>query len=268
MALFWLINPTTVSGSQMLPGEPVNDATDDVAAIASAGGFLFPQGNAVVDAAAAHAQNAHTNRGANEVELGLIMSTAVDSVQGTSSPLALTSAAPADVTKAAAAAGVATTAARADHKHDVSTAAPSTLGTANAEGTASSLARADHVHDHGSQTSGTLHALAIADGANGFLSGADKTKLNNLPGILQTGTVTLVAGTFTLSTGIVISASSKVLVSLNTPAGVPQGVNYKVPDASLVVGASGVGAFTVTATDSAGALVATDSSTINYLIVR
>lgn len=61
----------------------------------------------------------------------------------------LTSSAPADVTKATAAVGVGTTAARADHKHDVTTAAPVAIGSANAEGTATSLARSDHVHSHG-----------------------------------------------------------------------------------------------------------------------
>lgn len=54
----------------------------------------------------------------------------------------------ADVTKAAEAAGALTTVARADHKHDVSTAAASTqaFGDAAAEGTATSLARSDHKH--------------------------------------------------------------------------------------------------------------------------
>jgi hypothetical protein len=57
--------------------------------------------------------------------------------------------APVDVTKAAAAAGVAATYARSDHKHDITTAAPSTALTAattNAEGAATSLARSDHTH--------------------------------------------------------------------------------------------------------------------------
>jgi hypothetical protein len=59
---------------------------------------------------------------------------------------ALTSTAPVDVTKAAAVVGVGTTAARHDHKHDVSTAAAVSVGTANAEGVATSLARSDHTH--------------------------------------------------------------------------------------------------------------------------
>lgn len=55
---------------------------------------------------------------------------------------------PVDVTKAAASPGVSDEVARADHKHDVATAAASTLsiGGSNAEGSSTSLARADHTH--------------------------------------------------------------------------------------------------------------------------
>ena len=54
----------------------------------------------------------------------------------------------ADVTKAAESAGTALTVARGDHKHDVSTAAATTLtpATTNAEGNATSLARSNHTH--------------------------------------------------------------------------------------------------------------------------
>lgn len=95
----------------------------------------------------------------------------------TNTPLAST--APVDVTKATAAIGVGTTAARQDHKHDIATAAPSNIGTANDEGTSTSLARADHVHAHGAQTDGTLHAVAT-DSVAGFMSPADKVKLDTL----------------------------------------------------------------------------------------
>jgi hypothetical protein len=54
---------------------------------------------------------------------------------------------PVDVTKAAAAHGTSEEFARADHKHDIATAAPVAVGRAAAEGSSSSLARADHVHD-------------------------------------------------------------------------------------------------------------------------
>ncbi len=58
----------------------------------------------------------------------------------------LASTAPADVTKATAAVGVGTTAARADHKHDVATAAVGSIGVSNTEGIATTLARSDHGH--------------------------------------------------------------------------------------------------------------------------
>lgn len=60
----------------------------------------------------------------------------------------VTSTAPADVDAAAAAVGVSTESARADHKHDVSTGSAGTIqvGDTAAEGTANSLARSDHRH--------------------------------------------------------------------------------------------------------------------------
>ena len=85
---------------------------------------------------------------------------------------------PANVTKSAALAGVAATLARIDHKHDITTAVAVSVGSANSEGAASSLSRSDHVHDHGALAGGSLHALVISAGAAGFMSGADKTKLD------------------------------------------------------------------------------------------
>ncbi len=84
---------------------------------------------------------------------------------------------PVNVTKAAAAEGASPKFSRADHKHDVTTGVPATIGTANAEGAAASLARSDHGHDHGAQTDPTQHAVAT-NVANGFMSSADKAKLD------------------------------------------------------------------------------------------
>jgi hypothetical protein len=79
---------------------------------------------------------------------GQVLTASSSTLADWATPLALTSLAPADVTKAPADMGIGTTAARTDHKHDVTTAAPSTLaaGGSNTEGTATSLARSDHVH--------------------------------------------------------------------------------------------------------------------------
>ncbi len=53
---------------------------------------------------------------------------------------------PVSVNKSVSLAGTATEASRQDHKHNIDTAAPATIGIANSEGTATSLARSDHVH--------------------------------------------------------------------------------------------------------------------------
>jgi len=60
----------------------------------------------------------------------------------------LSSTAPENVTKATASAGSVAEASRRDHKHDITTAAASSLsvGGSNAEGSGTSLARSDHTH--------------------------------------------------------------------------------------------------------------------------
>lgn len=81
---------------------------------------------------------------------------------------------------------------RQDHSHTINTATPVSIGTANASGSLNTLARSNHVHDHGSQTIGTHHAVVIANGASGFMSGSDKAKLD---GIVDGATNTTIAGT-------------------------------------------------------------------------
>lgn len=65
-----------------------------------------------------------------------------------SSAGSLTNTIPVNVTKTSASAGLSSEAARADHKHDVSTAAPAAagVGTVSGEGSATTLARSDHTH--------------------------------------------------------------------------------------------------------------------------
>lgn len=134
----------------------------------------------------------------------------VDVTIPSATPLA--SAAPADITKAAASVGVGVTAARADHKHDISTAAASTIGTANSEGTATSLARSDHGHDHGAQTSGTLHAAVIAGSTSGFMTGADKTKLDGI----ASGAEVNAAANVGLGTGTIYRDKSGATLNLKS----------------------------------------------------
>ena len=75
--------------------------------------------------------------------------------------------------------GVSANLARADHVHNLATGTPSTIGTVNAQGSTTAFARQDHVHAHGAQTDGALHAVATTS-VNGFMSAADKTKLDGV----------------------------------------------------------------------------------------
>lgn len=88
----------------------------------------------------------------------------------------VTSTAPVDVTKAAAAVGASAEAARQDHKHDITTAVPGTIGEGNtpAEGTATSLTRSDHVHGSPATYAATAHATAHKD------AGGDEILLHEL----------------------------------------------------------------------------------------
>ncbi len=89
----------------------------------------------------------------------------------------------------AAAVGAAATASPLDHKHAINVGVPVSVGAANAEGVALELARRDHVHDHGAQTDPTQHAVATTTDA-GFMSSADKTKLDGLSAVtVDEGTV-------------------------------------------------------------------------------
>jgi len=85
----------------------------------------------------------------------------------TNTPLSAT--APVSVTKATASAGVATQAARQDHKHDVSTAAPSgtavQIGNTASEGSATTLARSDHSHTVAAGTPVNVTKAANSAGA-------------------------------------------------------------------------------------------------------
>ena len=83
----------------------------------------------------------------------------------------------------ASAEGSATAPSRSDHVHGLAVGVVANIapvGTAASAGTSSAVALADHVHAHAIQIDPTLHALAIALGNAGFLSGFDKDKLDNI----------------------------------------------------------------------------------------
>lgn len=76
-------------------------------------------------------------------------------------------------------AGVAASYSLSDHQHSINTGTPSTIGSSNSEGVSSSIPRLDHIHAHGDQAGGSLHSVATT-GTAGFLSAADKTKLDDI----------------------------------------------------------------------------------------
>lgn len=134
-------------------------------------------------------------------------------------------AAPVDVTKAAAAAGSSTAPARADHKHDITTAAPTTgIGAANSEGAASTLARSDHSHALRTTTGPTDLAMgAIADGeflkrvgatiVSATVSGGTQTVQDE--GATQSSTVT----TFNFTGAGVTASGGGATATINIPGG-------------------------------------------------
>jgi len=61
----------------------------------------------------------------------------------------------------------------------LSSTTPAAVGSA-AVGVGTTAARSDHVHAHGNQAGGSLHPDVVAAGASGFMSGADKTKLDGI----------------------------------------------------------------------------------------
>lgn len=61
-----------------------------------------------------------------------------------------------------------------------SDATPQAVAAAGAAGSSNNMSRADHVHAHGDLAGGALHAVATTS-VSGFMSAADKTKLDGIP---------------------------------------------------------------------------------------
>lgn len=156
--------------------------------------------------------------------------------------------APVNVDNTAAAVGVSTSAARADHHHDVNFGTPGTIapddtadaGTATTlalsdhrhaivaataieisdstsnEGVSTSFARADHLHAHGNRGGGTLHAVATTSVA-GFMSAADKALSDNQDFLVKTPGAYPYTG-LTADNVILVSSTSARTINLPDPA--------------------------------------------------
>ena len=110
--------------------------------------------------------------------------------------------------------------------------------------------------------SGAIEGGTVTDGTFSTTAG-DVTGVAELTmGAQSTGTATLVAGTVTVNSSIV-AAGDSIIVTQNTPGGTT-GTHYTVANADITAGVS----FVIEATDTAGALVNTDTSTVNWLIIH
>lgn len=67
------------------------------------------------------------------------------------------------------------------------------VGLANSDGVSPLVSRADHIHAHDNQPGGSLHALVISGGAAGFMSGADKAKLDGIAPLATNTPLSVVA---------------------------------------------------------------------------
>lgn len=94
--------------------------------------------------------------------------TKIDGIASGATANVITNTAPVNVTKSAANVGASSELARADHKHDVSTAAPSGIvpAVSNTEGSATSLARSDHGHAFASSLVQTGFVALATDQSN------------------------------------------------------------------------------------------------------
>lgn len=152
--------------------------------------------------------------------------TAVTAATGT--PGVSASASPADhrhqVTTAAAssltpdaanAAGVSNSLARADHHHLLTTysSTPAAIGTASAGTSGTAPARGNHVHAHGDQPAGDLmHAIATTT-VNGFMSAEDKVRVDEVAWTYDTQ-ITTTDATVTTAHTIPVTSNYSAIVEV------------------------------------------------------
>ena len=95
--------------------------------------------------------------------------------------------------------GISAASARADHVHPITTGLSQTVGQGNDQGSGTAIALANHVHAHGQQLAdGDAHKNATTS-TDGFLSKADKDKLD-AAGVLSTSFPAVVKANFGTST--------------------------------------------------------------------
>ncbi len=100
------------------------------------------------------------------------------------------------------------------------------VGSSTSDGASASAARVDHVHAHGNQAGGSLHDAASTSVA-GFLSAADKTKLDGLSAI----SVATLSGTSDTAdnadSNSLVRCTNSSTVSITIPTGLTPGVTIE-----------------------------------------
>ncbi len=91
--------------------------------------------------------------------------------------------------------------------------------------------------------------------------------VNALQASVQKGVATLVLGTVTVDTTVTITASSVILVTMKTPAGVlTLTTGYIARGSARTAGAPGVASFTIEAIVAAGSINVADLSVVDWAI--
>lgn len=89
-----------------------------------------------------------------------------------------------------------------------SNTSPADVSTTGAAGVGASFARGDHQHAHGSLAGGSLHSTATTIAA-GFMSAADKSKLDGLASVATSGSYSDLSGTPALFSGAYADLTGK-----------------------------------------------------------
>jgi hypothetical protein len=103
-------------------------------------------------------------------------------------------------------------------------------------------------------TMNQIYPPLVANQANAFAVGLNA----------QSGAAVLAAGTVTVS-GVTLTATSVIMLSRKTAGGTAGAGGVMAPSGSRTVG--GAGSFVINAVDLTGALVATDTSTLDWLVI-
>jgi hypothetical protein len=214
-------------------------SADMAAGSSAAGAFCFVEEGTYADVGYV----CTTNVGADVVGTNALSFTQFSTFQ-------LATVAPLDVDRTAASVGTSSRAAREDHKHDVSTAAPgaNSLAASAAAGTATSLARSDHVHQSNTPPVNVTKAAA-AIGTSGEPARADhKHDVSTAaPGATGVGTASAEGTSTALARADHVHQSNTAPVNVTKAAaaigtsGQPARADHKHDVATAAPGATGVG---------------------------